>query len=55
MPDAVTTEADPLSLFRTWLEEAEQSEPNDPNGHDARDRNAGRQAIGAHGAAQGRR
>ncbi len=30
MPEAVTTEADPLSLFRTWLAEAEKSEPNDP-------------------------
>lgn len=30
MPEAVTTEVDPLSLFRAWLEEAEKSEPNDP-------------------------
>lgn len=30
MPEAVTTEADPLALFRAWLAEAEAAEPNDP-------------------------
>jgi pyridoxamine 5'-phosphate oxidase len=30
MPEAVTTEVDPLSLFRAWLAEAEAAEPNDP-------------------------
>ncbi|HEX4261856.1 MAG TPA: pyridoxamine 5'-phosphate oxidase [Acetobacteraceae bacterium] len=30
MTDPVPTEATPLALFRTWLAEAEASEPNDP-------------------------
>ncbi|MCK5445294.1 MAG: pyridoxal 5'-phosphate synthase, partial [Rhodospirillaceae bacterium] len=27
---AISTDADPIELFQTWLAEAEKSEPNDP-------------------------